>query len=86
VFDGFALDRVRVGDVSLRVRHGGSGPPVVLLHGHPRTHTTWRRVAPLLAVWRPWAPRVVGQPIDCGHHLAEEAPEQLAAALVSFVR
>jgi haloacetate dehalogenase len=33
----------------LRVRTGGSGPPVVLLHGHPRTHTTWHLVAPLLA-------------------------------------
>ncbi|MEE1938930.1 alpha/beta hydrolase [Streptomyces sp. TRM 70361] len=33
----------------LRVRHGGSGPPVLLLHGHPRTHATWHRVAPLLA-------------------------------------
>jgi haloacetate dehalogenase len=31
------------------VRHGGSGPAVLLLHGHPRTHTTWHRVAPLLA-------------------------------------
>ena len=48
-FDGFALDHVDVGDVTLRVRHGGSGPPVVLLHGHPRTHATWHRVAPLLA-------------------------------------
>ncbi len=35
--------------VRLRVRVGGDGPPVVLLHGHPRTHTTWHRVAPLLA-------------------------------------
>ncbi|MFD4630874.1 alpha/beta fold hydrolase [Streptomyces sp. NPDC058284] len=35
--------------VRLRVRHGGSGPPVLLLHGHPRTHATWHRVAPLLA-------------------------------------
>jgi haloacetate dehalogenase len=35
--------------VILRVRHGGSGPPVLLLHGHPRTHATWNRVAPLLA-------------------------------------
>ena len=26
-----------------------SGPAVVLLHGHPRTHTTWHRVAPRLA-------------------------------------
>jgi pimeloyl-ACP methyl ester carboxylesterase len=29
----------------LRVRHGGSGPPVLLLHGHPRTHVTWPMVA-----------------------------------------
>jgi haloacetate dehalogenase len=49
VFDGFELDRVDVGEAVLRVRHGGSGPPVLLLHGHPRTHATWHRVAPLLA-------------------------------------
>jgi haloacetate dehalogenase len=49
MFDGFTLDRIDLGDVVLRVRHGGSGPPVLLLHGHPRTHTTWHRVAPLLA-------------------------------------
>jgi haloacetate dehalogenase len=49
MFDGFSLDRIDTGEAVLRVRHGGSGPPVVLLHGHPRTHTTWHRVAPLLA-------------------------------------
>jgi haloacetate dehalogenase len=49
MFEGFALERVDVGEAVLRVRHGGSGPPVVLLHGHPRTHVTWHRVAPLLA-------------------------------------
>lgn len=49
VFEGFELVRVDVGPVRLRVRVGGSGPPVVLLHGHPRTHTTWHRVAPRLA-------------------------------------
>ncbi|RIQ11129.1 alpha/beta fold hydrolase [Jiangella rhizosphaerae] len=49
MFDGFRLERVRTSEVELRVRHGGSGPPVLLLHGHPRTHTTWHRVAPLLA-------------------------------------
>lgn len=48
MFEGFQLDRTTVGEVVLRVRHGGSGPPVVLLHGHPRTHATWHRVAPLL--------------------------------------
>lgn len=40
MFDGFQLDRVDVGDVRLRVRYGGEGKPAVLLHGHPRTHTT----------------------------------------------
>jgi haloacetate dehalogenase len=48
-FKSFHLDYVKLDDVTLRVRHGGSGPPVLLLHGHPRTHTTWHRVAPLLA-------------------------------------
>ena len=49
MFDGFRLERVDVGEAVLRVRHGGSGPPLLRLHGHPRTHATWHRVAPLLA-------------------------------------
>jgi haloacetate dehalogenase len=49
VFDGFTLQTIDVGEAELRARHGGSGPPVVLLHGHPRTHVTWHWVAELLA-------------------------------------
>jgi haloacetate dehalogenase len=49
MFDGFTLATMEVGRVALRVRHGGDGTPVLLLHGHPRTHVTWHRVAPLLA-------------------------------------
>lgn len=49
MFTGFALETLDVGEVALRVRHGGSGPAVLLLHGHPRTHATWHKVAPLLA-------------------------------------
>ncbi|WP_250904181.1 alpha/beta hydrolase [Actinomadura sp. NEAU-AAG7] len=49
IFEGFTLERIDVGEAELRVRHGGSGPPLLLLHGHPRTHATWHKVAPLLA-------------------------------------
>jgi haloacetate dehalogenase len=49
MFDGFRLERVDVGEAQLRVRHGGTGGAVLLVHGHPRTHATWHRVAPLLA-------------------------------------
>jgi len=49
VFEGFNLDFIELPEATLRVRYGGSGPPLLLLHGHPRTHTTWYKVAPLLA-------------------------------------
>ncbi|GGF54017.1 hydrolase [Marmoricola endophyticus] len=50
MFEGFELVAVEVADgVRIRARVGGSGPPVVLVHGHPRTHTTWHLVAPMLA-------------------------------------
>ncbi|WP_183431293.1 alpha/beta hydrolase [Mesorhizobium sp. RMAD-H1] len=49
MFEGFDLEMIELPEATLRVRHGGSGPPVLLLHGHPRTHVTWHRVAPLLA-------------------------------------
>ncbi|MFG1943421.1 alpha/beta fold hydrolase [Nonomuraea sp. NPDC048826] len=48
MFDGFAESRVHTGEAELYVRHGGDGPPLLLLHGHPRTHATWHRAAPLL--------------------------------------
>jgi haloacetate dehalogenase len=49
MFDGFRLEYVDCGKVIVRARIGGEGPPLLLLHGHPRTHTTWHRVAPPLA-------------------------------------
>ena len=49
MFKGFELRMVELPDATLRVRIGGTGPPIMLLHGHPRTHTTWHKVAPLLA-------------------------------------
>jgi haloacetate dehalogenase len=48
-FEGFQLSQVDVGEVSLCVRHGGSGPPLLLLHGYPQTHMMWGKVAGDLA-------------------------------------
>ena len=49
MFEDFTLEQFDVDGQRLRVRYGGRGPAVVLLHGHPRTHTTWYAVAPELA-------------------------------------
>jgi haloacetate dehalogenase len=38
----------------------------------------------VLAVWRDWADDVRGRALDCGHYLAEEAPEATAAELRAF--
>lgn len=46
VFAGFDEWDVQVNGTTLHGRSIGRGPAVVLLHGHPRTHTTWYRVAP----------------------------------------
>jgi haloacetate dehalogenase len=48
-FPGFRLERMSVGEVQLRVRRGGSGPPLLLLHGYPETHLAWGPVAGALA-------------------------------------
>jgi len=37
-----------------------------------------------LAAWLAWAPGVSGQPIECGHYLAEENPAATAQALLAF--
>jgi haloacetate dehalogenase len=39
-----------------------------------------------LAIWREWADDVQGWGLDCGHYLAEEAPEATFAALQAFFK
>lgn len=48
-FEGFSLQTVDVQCGGIRLRHGGSGPPLLLLHGNPQTHAMWHAVAPALA-------------------------------------
>lgn len=49
LFKGFSLDFIDAGEGPIHVCHGGSGPPLLLLHGYPQTHVMWHKVAPLLA-------------------------------------
>jgi haloacetate dehalogenase len=50
LFPGFEQRSVDVGDdVQIAATIGGSGPPLLLLHGHPQTRAIWHRIAPQLA-------------------------------------
>src|SRR5436309_10662484 len=49
MFEGFELTTIDTGEAQIRVRHGGSGPPLLLLHGYPQTHAMWHKIAPRLA-------------------------------------
>ena len=42
VFDGFTLAMMDTGEAIIRVRYGGSGPPLLLLRAHPQTHVLAR--------------------------------------------
>ena len=50
LFPGFASQRIATAeDVEINAVVGGSGPPLLLLHGHPQTLSIWHRVAATLA-------------------------------------
>src|SRR5499425_1755981 len=49
LFPGFQHLDMRTGGAVIRVRHGGSGPPLLLLHGNPQNHVCWHKVAARLA-------------------------------------
>lgn len=49
MLDGFDTRRIETPGAGIHLRIGGSGPPLLLLHGFPQTHACWHRVAPRLA-------------------------------------
>ncbi len=49
MFPNFTTQKITLGDVHIHTRIGGSGPPLLLLHGYPQTHVMWHKVAPTLA-------------------------------------
>lgn len=48
-FAAFHLEWREVSGGRLRLRRGGEGPPLLLLHGNPQTHMMWAKIAPALA-------------------------------------
>ena len=49
MFEGFRESMIETTGATIRVRTGGEGPPLLLLHGHPQTSAMWHLVAPRLA-------------------------------------
>jgi haloacetate dehalogenase len=49
LFPGFSRIELAVNGTTIRGAWGGTGPPVLLLHGYPQTHVAWHRVASMLA-------------------------------------
>jgi haloacetate dehalogenase len=49
MFANFTRRKISLTDVTLHTRIGGSGPPLLLLHGYPQTHVMWHKIAPTLA-------------------------------------
>ena len=49
MYRAFTQKRIHANGVEIHALIGGSGPPLLLLHGYPQSHLIWHRVAPELA-------------------------------------
>ena len=47
--DEFKKVTLKTSGADINLVHGGSGPPLLLLHGYPQSHVIWHEIAPILA-------------------------------------
>lgn len=48
-FPGFETRKIQTSGATINTLRGGSGPPLLLIHGYPQTHVEWHKIAPALA-------------------------------------
>lgn len=48
-FPGFVTQKIQTSGATIHAVRGGSGPPLLLIHGYPQTHVMWHKIAPRLA-------------------------------------
>ena len=87
-FPGFRRLEIQAGGVNFVGVIGGDGPPVLLLHGYPQTHITWRRVAPVLAEkYTVIIPDLPGYGASRAHAMVPRwTKRRVGAALVALMR
>jgi haloacetate dehalogenase len=49
MFEDFETRDIATSGAKIRLRHGGKGPPLLLLHGNPLTHVSWHKIVDRLA-------------------------------------
>src|SRR5690348_16352218 len=49
MMDGFTRTEIQTSGARILTVHGGSGPPLLLMHGNPFTQLSWHKLAPRLA-------------------------------------
>ena len=49
MFEGFTRSEIKTSGARIVTLVGGSGPPVLLMHGNPFSHLSWHKIAPRLA-------------------------------------
>jgi haloacetate dehalogenase len=95
MFCGFDTRSLTTERGEIHARVGGSGPPLLLLHGYPETHLMWHAAAPLLAErFTVVATDLSGygdslRPVPAAdrrasHFLVEDRPEEVSSELAAF--
>jgi haloacetate dehalogenase len=49
LFPGFRTQKIQTSGATIHTLVGGSGPPLLLIHGYPQTHVEWHKIAGRLA-------------------------------------